>query len=106
MTRPTQTRRTDRKPVVLSAQCRTASGMRDGGKITDITSNGCCVTTKSLFFQVGSRILIRPDGIEGLTGAIRWIEGMRAGVEFDNPIYDPVVEHLAANHSASVEVIS
>lgn len=91
-------RRNDRKPVVLAAQCRTQSGMRDSGSISDISAEGCCVTTKSLFFRVGTRVVIRPDGIEGLTGVVRWIEGERAGVEFDAPLYAAVVDHLAARH--------
>ncbi len=57
------------------------------------------MTTNGLFFRVGTRVVIRPEGMEGLTGVVRWIEGERAGVEFDNPIYGPVLEHLAARHA-------
>lgn len=91
-------RRTQRQPVELAAQCRTQSGLRDRGHISDISSEGCCVTTSSLFVRVGARIVIRPDGMEGLTGIVRWIEGNKAGVEFDTPIYGPVVDHLAQLH--------
>jgi len=94
----------DRKPVVLKAQCRTLSGMRDSGQISDISTRGCCVATNSLFFRVGTRVSIRPEGIEGLTGVVRWIHGDRAGVEFDAPIYAPVLDHLAARHLAPAAV--
>lgn len=97
-------RRADRKPVVLSAQCRTQSGLRDQGSISDISPEGCCVTTNSLFFRVGTRVVIRPEGMEGLTGTVRWIAGERAGVEFDNPIYAPVVDHLAERYCAGKPV--
>lgn len=100
-------RRTQRQPVELAAQCRTQSGLRDRGQISDISSEGCCVTTNSLFVRVGARIVIRPDGMEGLTGIVRWIEGNKAGVEFDNPVYGPVVDHLAQVHGlgrASVDL--
>lgn len=100
MSQEMKPRRGDRKSVVLAAQCRTQSGLRDGGSISDISSTGCCVTTTSLFFRVGARVVIRPEGIEGLSGVIRWIDGDRAGIEFDNPIYEPVVDHIAAIHSA------
>lgn len=99
-------RRADRKKVRLLAQCRTASGLRGSGEITDITAEGCCVTADSLFFRIGTRVVIRPEGMEGLTGVVRWIEGMRAGIEFDSPLYGPVVDHLANQNSASVEEVS
>ena len=100
MSRELTPRCNDRKPVALGAQCRTASGLRDQGEISDISAEGCCVKTNSLFFRVGTRVVVRPDGMEGLTGVVRWIAGDRAGVEFDTPIYGPVLEHLAARHSA------
>ena len=93
-------RRNERKPVQLAAQCRTQSGLRDRGHISDISPEGCCVTTNSLFVRVGARIVIRPEGMEGLTGIIRWIEGNKAGVQFDSPVYGPVIDHLAAVHAA------
>ncbi|MND00939.1 hypothetical protein D3C83_197310 [compost metagenome] len=48
--------------------------------------------------------MIRPEGLEGLTGTVRWILGERAGVEFDQPIYGPVADHLAERHRASKPV--
>lgn len=95
----------DRKPVVLMALCRTQSGLRDAGRISDISTHGCCVQTNSLFFKVGTRVSIRPDGIEGLTGIVRWIDGDRAGVEFDFPLYAPVLDHIAQRHAASAAVM-
>jgi hypothetical protein len=89
-------RRSDRHPVVLAAQSRTSSGMRDTAEISDISPEGCCITTDSLFIKVGARLMIRPEGMEGLTGTVRWIDGFRAGIEFDEALYAPVVEHLAA----------
>ena len=94
------TRRSQRQPVLLTAQCRTQSGLRDKGRISDISSEGCCISTDSLVFRVGARVVIRPDGMEGLTGVVRWISGDLAGVEFDSPLYGPIVDHLAAHHSA------
>lgn len=90
--------------MVLAAQCRTQSGLRDSGFISDISPEGCCVSTNSLFFRVGTRVVIRPEGLEGLTGTVRWIQGDRAGVEFDQPIYGPVLDHLAERHQAGQSV--
>lgn len=62
---------------------------------------------RGLYFRVGARVVIRPQGLEGLTGVVRWIDGDYAGVEFDREIYQPVVDHLVRLHSlATVEAIT
>lgn len=91
-------RRAKRKSVALPAQCRMTSGMRDSGEISDISAQGCCVKTDTLLFRVGSHVIIRPTGMEPLGGTVRWIAGDCAGLEFDQPIYDPIVDHLARVH--------
>ena len=88
----------------MAAQCRTQSGLRDRGRISDISPEGCCISTESLLFKVGTRVMIKPEGMEGLTGVVRWIVGDRAGVEFDGPLYGPVFEHLALQHGADSPV--
>jgi hypothetical protein len=89
---------------MLAATCRTQSGLRDSGYISDISPHGCCLTTNALSVRVGSRVVIRPQGLEGLTGTVRWIEGQHAGVEFDTPLYEPVVDHLGRMHGAGQPV--
>jgi hypothetical protein len=32
--------------------------------------------------------------MEGLCGEVRWVRGHEAGIEFERPLYEPVVEHL------------
>lgn len=99
MTQEIVPRRAERRSVELTAQCRTQSGLRDKGHITDISAEGCCVITNELFVRLGARVVIRPDGMEGLTGVVRWINGNRAGVEFDQPLYPAVLDHLVARYS-------
>ena len=92
-------RRSVRRPVLLAAQCRTQSGLRDQGEISDISAEGCCVRTRGIYLRVGARVVLRPDGLEGLSGIVRWVRSDMAGVEFDHPIYGPVVDHIAALHA-------
>jgi hypothetical protein len=99
-----ETRRAERKAVTLPVQCRTGSGLRDTGEISDISAQGCCVRTNSLFFRVGARVVLRPEGMEGLSGSVRWITGDCAGVEFDRPIYGPIVDHLAQLHRSGQQI--
>ena len=49
-------------------------------------------------------MVIRPEGVEGLTGVVGWIERDCAGVEFDSPIYGPIVDHLVDQHSTATPV--
>ncbi|SFG14559.1 hypothetical protein SAMN05518801_10883 [Novosphingobium sp. CF614] len=84
----------------MAVQCRTQSGLRDNGEISDISTEGCCVRMRGIYFRVGTRVVLRPQGMEGMTGIVRWISGDLAGVEFDRPIYGPILDHIAAAHAA------
>jgi hypothetical protein len=88
-----------RRPVALAVQCRTQSGLRDNGEISDISTEGCCLRMRGIYFRVGTRLMLRPQGLEALSGVVRWVSGDLAGVEFDRPMYGPVVDHLAAAHA-------
>lgn len=46
--------------------------------------------------------MVRPQGMEILTGVIRWISGEVAGIEFDRPLYGPIIDHLALTHAAEI----
>lgn len=93
-----------RRPVELPANCRTQGGLRGSGRILDLSPLGCCVSTNGLFVRVGLKVVIRPKGLEGLMGTVRWIEKYRAGIEFDRPLYEPVVDHLAKIHASGESV--
>lgn len=88
----------------MPAQCRTSSGLRDCGEISDISTQGCCVRVRSLQLRVGSHVVIRPQGLEALGGTVRWIARDCAGVEFDQAIYGPVVDHLVRMHRTGRQV--
>jgi hypothetical protein len=104
MSHPIVPRRAERRPVMMPTLCRTQSGLRDNARISDISPQGCCLATHSLAFSPGMRVVIRPQGLEGITGTVRWTEGYSAGVEFDAPLYEPVVDHLSQLHAANKPV--
>jgi hypothetical protein len=97
-------RNVNRRPVRMAAQCRSSTGLRDEGWLEDISAHGCCLVTRTISFRVDSRIVIRPQGLEGVTGVVRWISGTKAGVEFDHPLYPPMVEHLWNTYGAHTAV--
>lgn len=92
-------RKEARSNVVMHARCRTLSGIRDEGAIHDISAHGCCVTMRALCLSVGNRVIVKPDGMEGIFGIVRWIAGGKAGIEFEQPLYGPIVEHLSQRHA-------
>lgn len=104
MSLPLVPRRAQRRPVILAATCRTQSGLRDNAYISDISPHGCRLTTSTLAVRIGLRIVIRPQGLEGLSGVVRWIDGEYVGIEFDAPLYEPVVDHLSRLHAAGEPV--
>ena len=57
-----------------------------------------------MLLRVGSHVVIRPTGMEALGGTVRWIAGDYAGLEFDRPIYDPIIDHLARMHDSGTPV--
>lgn len=82
----------------MPARCRLMSGMGEAALICDLSTHGCCVATHALFPVVGTRILVKVNGLDAITGIVRWAQNHRCGVEFDSPLYDPVVEHLCRLH--------
>src|SRR5512139_1594342 len=104
MDHPPIPRKSERKPVTIAAHCRTQSGLRDMGRIVDLSAEGCCVVTNALFVKVGARVMIKPDGMEGISGCVRWIDGTKAGVSFDTPLYGPIVDHMSARFGAELPV--
>lgn len=92
-------RRSERLDVVLPAKCRSRSGFLDRVMITDISSGGCRIASKALTVHVGDLVVIRPDGIEGLCGEVRWVKGHDAGIAFAERLYPPVVDHLHRRHA-------
>lgn len=89
-----QLRRTNRHALVLPAKCRSRSGFLDQVVISDISEGGCRIDSLALVLGVGDMVVIRPEGLEGLTGVIRWTKGHSVGIAFDRPLYPAVVEHL------------
>lgn len=84
-----QDRAAKRHQISLKGQCRTGSGL------SDISERGCCISTNGMLLYSGSRLVVRPDGLEGLVGEVRWTDGLKAGLQFAEPLYSPVVQHVA-----------
>lgn len=87
-------RRSRRLGLAMPARCRMLSGFTEDVVIRDISEGGCRVASTVLRLRAGDRVLLRPPGMEGLAGIVRWFERGEAGIEFERPLYVAVVEHL------------
>jgi hypothetical protein len=90
--------RDTRADVAIGAKCRTDRGRKSFVALVDLSPAGCLVFSRILQFSVGDKVRLQPEGMSPVPGTIRWVAGSLAGVQFDNLMYEPVVEHLVHSH--------
>jgi hypothetical protein len=84
-----------RSLVAMGARCRTEKGARDYVALIDLTPEGCCVLSRSPLLTTGQRVTLQPESLAGFHARVQWHDGCLAGLQFENPLYAPVYEHLA-----------
>jgi len=99
-----QGRGSERFEVVIPATCRTGSGLRERVMLYDISCGGCLLRGNGLAIRQNDIIVVRPEGIEGLGGEVRWVRGREAGIRFLTPLYGPVVDHLHRTFASFADV--
>jgi hypothetical protein len=92
-------RQLPRKPLFLNSKVRLGSLEPFEAIISDLTTDGCGIATTRSFHDTATLVYVRPERLEGIFGKVRWIIGGRFGIEFDTPIYAPVIDHLHRLHS-------
>jgi hypothetical protein len=91
------TREHDRKPVAMGGKLRTPYGRQDV-TLSDLSLTGCRINAVYMTLTVGQRIILRPEGLEGLNATISWTSGPAAGVKFDAPLAPYVLDFLVTSH--------
>lgn len=86
-------RREDRNPLSIDVAARIERS-RATLHLSDLSCRGCRIVTHARFLTVGTRVTIRPNGMEGLIGTVRWSDFETAGMEFDYPLHPAVADHL------------
>ncbi len=66
--------------------------------LSDISVKGCRIASDGLDLSVNQYVILRPDGLEHLTGTVRWVSSHFAGIEFDLPLHPSVVDYLCKLH--------
>jgi hypothetical protein len=85
----------------LMAKCRSS---RTGGvvelEVLDISPIGCMVDRRAWSARVDDRVLIKLDGLSYLPASVIWVEDERAGIMFEELLYEPVLMRLRGSCSA------
>lgn len=83
----------ERNPVALGAHLRSVKTRMDLS-LADISPTGCRVTGVLDNIEPGELITIRPDGLGEFGTAVVWVKDGQAGLEFDFPLRQEIVDCL------------
>jgi len=88
-------RRSFRYPVQVGAGLSGAND-RPGSPVTvvDLSTDGCGIEV-ACHCEPGSRVWLKLPGLESWPARIVWAEGDRAGLSFDRPLHQAVVDRYA-----------
>jgi hypothetical protein len=88
-------RRFMRHPVSVGAGLA-SSNDRPGSPVTvvDLSTHGCGIEVEA-HCEPGSRVWLKLPGLESWPSRIVWAEGNRAGLSFDRPLHQGVVDRYA-----------
>ncbi|GMM93377.1 PilZ domain-containing protein [Qipengyuania sp. MTN3-11] len=93
-----ESRREPRHVVQVAGNYRARN--RGGGTkdiwIKDISETGCRFFDKFSILEVGSSILFRVGNVGPISAQVRWREKNVVGIQFDQPLYPSVLEHIVA----------
>lgn len=101
-----QPRQEIRSPIRWHVQLRAESGLRSFGFMVDLSAGGCRIEAGDKPPRVGSRIILRPDGLDGLAATVQWVRARQFGAAFDRAIYAPVLEHFVRQHATLASFIA
>ena len=91
-----QPRCEDRQRLSIPAELRFAMTLRSAAEVTDLSAHGCRIRRCSYPFEPGTPVFVRLEGLAPIRGTVRWYQVDESGIEFDQPLYLPVLEHLLA----------
>jgi hypothetical protein len=90
-------REVDRKPLAMGGKIKTPHGRQDVA-LSDLSVKGAKIEAVYMILSPGQRIILRPEGLEGLNAVVTWATGPSAGLKFDTPLHPSVVEYLVKLH--------
>ena len=87
-------RQNQRHAARYNAEVRYRSGQKLQLPVLDIGLGGCMVDARSWSVRAGEAVSIRLPGLAAQPAKVIWIEDQRAGIAFEELLYEPTLEHL------------
>lgn len=81
-------------PEKLMAKCRFQNGSSADLEVLDLLFGGCMVDRKRAQADPGMRVLVKLPGLAFQPGEVVWVEDANAGIAFEQPLHEAVLEHL------------
>lgn len=67
--------------------------------VHDVSPGGCMVDCRGWNVEDGLRVLVQIPGLSWIGGTIVWVWADRAGVQFEQPLAQPVLDHVLAGRT-------
>ena len=87
-------RRDERHGLIVNGRYRTGRGMPMDIVLHDLSKSGCQIHDRLGHLDVDQFVTIRIGPIGPIEAHVRWLEGRNAGIQFDSPLNDAVLEHI------------
>ena len=78
----------------LFAKCRSRNGLIVELQVLDISPLGCMVDRRTWAVRQEDRVLIKFPELAFLAATGLWVESDKAGMVFEQPLYEPVLDHM------------
>jgi len=82
------------QPKTLRVKCRAKSGSASELEVLDLSAGGCMVEYRGWSAKPGERVLATLPGLAAQPGQLVWVEDGKAGIAFEQPLYDAVLDLL------------
>lgn len=79
---------------IVSAKVRAKTGGSIDLQILDISAGGCMVDFHGSAARPGERVLVTLPGLSALPAELVWVEDGRAGIAFEAPLHETVLDRF------------
>ncbi|MDN3645598.1 PilZ domain-containing protein [Pontixanthobacter aestiaquae] len=87
-------RKNPRYELHVEGRYRTGSGIARDVPILEMSETGCRFYDRFGRLAAGTELTLRIGPIGPVVATVRWCRDSIVGVEFENPLYGPVFEHI------------
>ena len=91
----------NRDAVWMEGYCITRLNRKFQVGVTDLSAEGCRIALRGKQIGIFEPVAIRFEGLEALEANVVWVAHDYAGLQFNRPLYGPVVDHYIRQHGAT-----